>query len=189
MPIENLASVLKHGLVSHERAEKLPHKSVAMEEVQDTRSGIRIPGGLRLHQYANTYFNARNVMMYVRSGVHRSLSVLSINLKALDVPDVVVSDSNSASENYAKFGTVDEMLPQLDYETIFAERWDHSDYYERRAHRAKMCAEVLIPNVLPPEYIRGAYVSCDKTKAEVEALALGLKVKVKPYLFFQGPAS
>ena len=41
MPLENVQSVLKHGILSNERAAKLPHRSVAMQEVQERRDLIR----------------------------------------------------------------------------------------------------------------------------------------------------
>ena len=58
-PIENLPSILKYGILSHRRVEKLDHKSVAMADVQARRAAVRIPGGRPLHEYANLYFNAR----------------------------------------------------------------------------------------------------------------------------------
>ena len=66
MPIANLASVMNHGILSHERAAKRPHRSVALQPVQDKRDKKQVPGGLKLHQYANLYFHARNPMMYKR---------------------------------------------------------------------------------------------------------------------------
>lgn len=46
MPITNLASVLQHGILSYERAAKLPHRSVAMQPVQDRRDQKHVPGAL-----------------------------------------------------------------------------------------------------------------------------------------------
>ena len=61
MPMTNIASVLAHGILSHERATKLAHASVAMEAIQERRDVKHVPGGLKLHQYANLYFHARNL--------------------------------------------------------------------------------------------------------------------------------
>ena len=47
--IENIPSILTHGILFHERAEPLEHRSVAMAEIQEKRDGVRIPRGLRLH--------------------------------------------------------------------------------------------------------------------------------------------
>jgi hypothetical protein len=76
MPIANIASVLQHGIVSNEHAEKVQHVSVALQPVQDRRHGKQVPGGLRIHQYANLYFHARNPMMYKRKEQVDELCVL-----------------------------------------------------------------------------------------------------------------
>src|SRR2546421_566903 len=124
--MENLCSIAERGILSNERASKLPHGSVAMDAVQERREKVRVPGALRLHQYANLYFNARNVMMYVRSGEHLRLGVVSVAVSAMDIEGVVIADRNAAT--YAvDFGTRDEIMPSLDHSTIFAERWDHGD--------------------------------------------------------------
>jgi hypothetical protein len=41
--IENLGSILEWGILSHDRAARINHKSVALEDVQD-RTGIAQPG-------------------------------------------------------------------------------------------------------------------------------------------------
>jgi hypothetical protein len=62
-PLVNIPSILHNGILSHAQASKLPHYSVALQEVQDKRDQKQIPGGLALHEYANVYFHARNPMM------------------------------------------------------------------------------------------------------------------------------
>jgi hypothetical protein len=184
--MENLASIAKLGVLSNERTARLTHASVALQEVQDRRAAVRIPGGFRLHQYANLYFNARNAMMYLRQGQHMNLGVLSVRVSAIDIPGVVVADRNAAA-NEVQFGAPDEVLPTLDHGTIFAEWWDHADYWEKRRCKQAMCAEVLVPEVLPPAYVRGVWVSCNEAKEQCDSLGTGLKSKVNAYLFFRGP--
>ena len=79
MPIENIPSVLEHGILSNERALTLKHQSVAMQEVQDRRDKKKVPGGLKLHQYANLYFHARNPMLYKRKDEAIRICVLRIS--------------------------------------------------------------------------------------------------------------
>ena len=54
-PIANVASILEHGIASHNRAEKLQHDSIAMPEIQDKRKSVVVPNGLGLHDYVNLY--------------------------------------------------------------------------------------------------------------------------------------
>jgi len=88
MPIANIASVLRRGVLSNERSEKLKHESVALQAVQDKRHSKQVPGGLRVHQYANLYFDARNPMMSKRRDQADELRVLRISLKVLKVAGV-----------------------------------------------------------------------------------------------------
>lgn len=83
MPIENLMSVMKEGILSHELAAKLKHHSVALQPVQDKRDKKQVPGGLRLHQYANLYFHARNPMMFKRKDTASELCVLQVSTMVL----------------------------------------------------------------------------------------------------------
>jgi hypothetical protein len=185
-PLANLPSMLEIGVLSHRLADRIPHASVAMEQVQDLRAGVTVPKGRRLHDYANFYLNARNAMMYVRSDEHAELAILRIDSAALDISDVVVSDMNAAVRDYAAFGTPEEMLPKLSRERIFARYWNHEDFWEKVAHKRAMCAEVLVPRSLPPEYIVGAYVSCDQSKSTLAAAAPSLVADTYPYMFFRG---
>jgi hypothetical protein len=54
-PLSNVASILQHGLLSHIRVAKLKHTSVAMQEIQDRRSNVRVPGGRKLHEYVHMW--------------------------------------------------------------------------------------------------------------------------------------
>src|SRR2546425_4346574 len=65
-PMENVPSILAQGILSHRRAGKLRHQSIAMPEVQARRAGRIVPGGRPLHDYVNLYICARNPMLYVR---------------------------------------------------------------------------------------------------------------------------
>src|SRR6266699_836987 len=97
MPLENVPSVLRHGILSHERMSQLPHRSVAMQEVQDRRDVKHVPGGLKLHQYANLYFHARNPMLYKRKSEAADLCVLRVSIEVRKVSGVVFADCNASS--------------------------------------------------------------------------------------------
>jgi len=97
MPMANIASVMKHGILSFDRATKLEHHSVAMQSVQDLRDKKQVPGGLQLHQYANLYFHARNPMLFKRLNEVDSLCVLRISKEVL-AAGAVITDQNAASD-------------------------------------------------------------------------------------------
>lgn len=184
MPIANVPSVMEHGLLSYERAAKLKHHSVALQQVQDRRDHKQVPGGLKLHQYANLYFHARNPMLFKRKDQAADLCVLRVSIDVLKLDGVVMSDSNAAS-NYVRFlHPVQWKL--LDFDDIYAMDWRHQNdpiaYYR---HSARKCAEVLVPHRLPPILIRGAYAANQAASAKLAALGFALPVAVDSVLFFQ----
>lgn len=184
-PISNLPSILRLGILSHVRAEKHSHTSVAAEEIQERRVDKQIPGGRMLHEYANLYFNARNPMMRRRAARHKELTVLRVSARLLDLPDTVIADMN-ASSDYVRFGASPGALKNIDKDRVFARDWRHpGDERAYWRHKSVMCAEVLVPDYVDASYIDGAYVSCDEAKENVVAHAPALPVLVNADLFFQ----
>jgi hypothetical protein len=183
MPIRNIPSVLEHGILSHERMTRLPHASVAMQEVQDRRDHVRIPGGLMLHQYANLYFHARNPMMFKRQNEAAELTVLRISTEARHIPGAVIADQNAATD-WVRFLSI-EQAGLLDLEAIYARDWRHpNDPIAFRRHKAKKCAEFLIPHCLPASYLTGAYVLNDAARIELVGLGFALPIEIDADLFF-----
>ena len=69
-PIANVASICRHGILSHRRAGTVSHQSIAMEEIQERRRPVVVPGGRPLHEFVNLYICVRNPMMYKRRTQH-----------------------------------------------------------------------------------------------------------------------
>jgi hypothetical protein len=184
MPIANIPSVFTHGVLSYERAARLRHASVAMQPVQDRRDRKRVPQGLRLHQYANLYFHARNPMLYKRLGEAGSLCVLRVALDALRVSGAVITDSNAASD-YARF-LHPSQWSLINFDDVLAGNWTHPDDPRRYLqHKSRKCAEVLVPHHVPPEMLIGAYVIDAAARARLAAYAPLLPITIDPVLFFR----
>jgi hypothetical protein len=184
MPMANVASVLAHGLLSYERAAKLPHHSVALQPVQDRRDHKHVPGGLKLHQYANLYFHARNPMLRKRLAEVNDLCVLRVTTEVLSLPGAVITDQNAASDYVRFYGPAQWQL--LDWDDIFAMDWRHPDdqiAYWR--HKSRKCAEVLVPHRVEATFIVGAYVVDTEAQARLAASGFTLPIVVNPVLFFR----
>jgi hypothetical protein len=182
-PIENVPSILQHGILSHERAARLKHRSVAMQEVQDRRSKVVVPGANRkLHSYANLYICARNPMLYLRQ--RERICVLSIRTGVLDLPGVIITDGNAAS-SYVRFAPAPDGLTIVSRELTFAEYWTGVNQIEQWRMKVAKCADVLVPDRVSPEYIQHAYVASDEMKNQMDALNTGLDVRVDGHLFFR----
>jgi len=182
-PIENVPSILKHGILSHQKAASLAHRSVAMQEIQDRRAKIVIPGaGRRLHEYANLYICARNPMLYKRR--HEHICVLSIDSAVLDLKGVIVTDQNAAGD-YVSFRPAPEGLRYVCKDLAFAEDWRDPDEIQYWRKKSAKCAEVLVPDRVGPEYIQHAYVASVEMKTQMDALNTGLDVRVDGHMFFR----
>ncbi len=182
-PLVNIASILRNGILSHAQALKLPHHSVALQEVQDKRDMIQIPGGLSLHEYANVYFHARNPMMSRRRNEAHSLCVLRVSTEILKVPGAVITDQNAASK-YVKF-SVPDRLEFMDLDYLFAANWKHpNDQIEEWRHSSAKCAEALIPHRIPSDYLLGAYVVNAAVHSKLTKLGFELPILINSDLFF-----
>lgn len=155
-----------------------------MQVVQDIRAKKMVPGGRPLHEYANLYICARNPMLFKRLNHHRELCVLRVSPTVLDLPDVVITDGNAASK-YARFGSSPGGLRNVDRDLTFAEYWtDQTDQIQELRNKTAKCAEVLVPDRVPPDYLTGAYVCCQPAQARFDALGTRLTAEVNHHLFF-----
>ena len=183
MPLANIPSVLAHGILSHEGAARLAHDSVALQAVQDLRDVKQVPGGLRLHQYANLYFHARNPMLSKRRNEAGNLCVLRVSTNVLALSGVVLADSN-ASSKYARF-LAPWQWRYLVFDDIFAMNWKHQDdQIAEWRHSARKCAEVLVPHRVDVEFLIGSYVVDEAAADRLNSLGFPLPIAIDPVLFF-----
>jgi len=183
-PIANVPSILRLGILSHNRAKRVPHESVAMNEIQDRRARVTVPGGRKLHDYANLYICARNPMMYKRHAQHQSLCVLRITPNVINIAGAVITDGN-ASGDYVRFSAAPKGLAIVDRDWTFADDWRDPDQIQYFRKKAAKCAEVLVPDKVKPNYIAGVYVSCQNAMNQFQMLSTGLSVEINSHLFFR----
>jgi hypothetical protein len=182
MPIINILSVLEKGVLSNEQAAKLKHASIAMQSVQDKRDNVQVPKGLKLHQYANLYFHARNPMLYSRKAEANNFCVLRISTDALSIDGVVITDQN-ASSDYVRFYSP-QQINQINFDMVFAEDWRDKDQISYWRKKAAKCAEVLVPKYVPPDLIFGAYVCNEQVKNAISGYRFSDNIVVSPHMFF-----
>lgn len=184
-PIANVPSILARGILCKKEANRHNPQSVAMAEIQELRANKAVPGGLEIHSYANLYICARNPMMYKRSAMHAELCVLRVHPNVLDLESVVIADSNAASK-YTAFWPSPAGLAKVNGTWVFAEDWRDPDQITQWRKAAAKCAEVLVPRIVPPELIQGAYVSSEESRATLVATGFNKPIKTDPHMFFRG---
>lgn len=183
-PIANVPSILRYGILSNRRASRVRHSSVAMKEIQERRARKRVPGGLPLHEYANLYISARNPMLHKLLHMHAELCILRVDTNVLDTPGTVVTDGNAASK-HTRFAPAPQGLRVVDRERTFAEWWTDLDQYEYYRKKNAKCAEILIPDVVPRNFLMGSYVSCQEALERYVALSVDLTAEINGYMFFR----
>lgn len=186
--LDNIVSIMQYGLLSHEQARKIEHKSLALESVQEKRHCKKIPNGLNLHQYASLYISPRNPMMYYL--MHHpdktdpeKMCILLIAPEVLSLQGVVMTDGNAAS-NITRFYSPEEGLETLNFIGIHATWWTDEDPIVQEERSRTKCAEVLIPHAIPYDMIKGAVVPSEKTRIALDDLGFDKEITVHPYSFF-----
>jgi hypothetical protein len=181
-PIANVPSILKLGILSHDEASRLKAVSIADPAIQQRRQNKQLPGAGALHSYANLYFHARNPMMCKIQARRGKLTVLAIDPAVLKLPGVIVSDGN-ASSNYSAFFESPKGLRYLLKDLVFARDWRSSNQIIHWQQKSARCAEVLVPRLVKPDFIRRAYVCSVAAQSELKRLAPTLASTVDPDLF------
>ncbi len=153
-----------------------------MQAIQDKRAAKSIFGGRKLHHYANLYFHARNPMLFKRR--FEDVCVLRISVAVLKLQSAVITDQNAASK-YCRPSTPSEWR-NLDFDDIFAADWKHPDDQIREwQHTSRKCAEVLIPDLVQPSMLIGAYVPDIAARVRLDAQGFGLPISIHPNFFFR----
>jgi len=170
---------------SYELSKQLPHKSVAMQEIQDRRKDKQIPGTKnQLHDYANLYFDAHNATLSRLRSRNDEICILQVSPEILDLRGVIISDRNAASD-WARFYTVKEGLAAINKDLVYAVSWKHPDnQYEEMKHKSIKGAEALVPDKVEPKYILGAYVATPAALASFKELKIKLTIEMKSGIFF-----
>jgi hypothetical protein len=183
--VDNLDSILEKGILSHNRAAKIPHTSVALPDVQDRRKHKSVPNGAKLHSYANIYLDARNPMLsYLLNEGHQELIIVRVSDAVLDIEGSVVTDGNAASDG-TRFYPSPDGLSKLDRKLVFARYWTDEvrmKYIEKKRAR---CAELLVPNMIAPEHIFGCYVDTRGKKTKCQECSDSLEVTIHREIYFR----
>lgn len=185
--IENVASMLQRGILSHAAVEK---EAVAFTPIYDSaivssRGEKRTPAGRSLWDYANLYFQPRNPMLYrvVLEKDKKNLAVIGVRPDVLHLPGVFVTDGNAANSP-TQFFPMPDGLKQLSVQwKVIESEWWRSDDGSKR----KIMAECLVPDRVAPENIQSVYVA-DHDVAERLRQRAGIRhvsLIPEPYMFFQ----
>jgi hypothetical protein len=183
--IANIPSIIQHGILSHYLVRGIEHESIALEDIQERRENKSVPNGLKLHGYANLYFNPRNAMMYLRRSLAADLCVLVVSDAVLEIEGTVVSDMNAAKD-FVRFWEAQAGLGQLNFDDIYTRNWNVDDEHEKARLKGCVCAEVLVPDKVDFAHVKEAYAVDEEAKNKLEKVGFPLPIAIKPDIFFRG---
>lgn len=185
--IDNIPSMLKKGILSHEKVvtESISFTPIYDNEIVINRSSILVSNGKDLWSFANLYFQPRNPMLYrviIEKGPN-NIAVLSTQSSILNRPDIFITTGNAASY-------LTEIRPVSQLENTIREIQDDLKkvwWKEVDGSKRKIMAECLVPDELPPEYIKSIYVANHDIAEHVRKIVQNPRISVipEPKMFFQ----
>jgi hypothetical protein len=146
---DNIASILKNGILNHYEAYQLNLNCVDISdpEVQRWREKIDPHYNRKIHDYAPLYINPRNPMLYVRRHLQNEICLVEVFLSALLENEYLISDGNAAS-HFTNFYNSLTQLDLLPWDVLNAKYW--ADIQDGKR---KKCAEVLVYPKITPQHI------------------------------------
>ncbi len=193
-PISNLDSILTLGILSHNEAKTVLHTSGANAEINSMRADKRLSSGKSIHDYVNLFFNSRNPMLfrcfwdYDHGSNSNALCILKVAHTVLWRSKVLVTDGNAAHHR-----TTDAPLTagsvMLDRRMVYATSWNSPSQTQKDENTRCMMAEALIPNRVPPVFIKTVYFR-NETELQLAGIRAGsVSFEVNPRSFFDQRAT
>jgi O-acetyl-ADP-ribose deacetylase (regulator of RNase III) len=185
--INNVPSILKRGILSHELIEK---ENVQFTPIYDAgivsrRHDIKTPDGRTLWSFANLYFQPRNPMLFrvLLYTDKTEVVVLGVQMSILNKPDIFISTGNAAH-------SLSDILPAREgIKAIPQIRKDIDKEYwtQEVGSKRKIMAECLVPGIIPPELITEIYVANQDTVDKLKAMLRQFNPPIipEPKMFFQ----
>ena len=175
---KNLPRILDYGIQSYNESLKQGYRQVDISDpkVQERRNVIDPVFNRSLHDYAPTYINPRNPMLYVRRNVCECLAILEISTEVLTHFEFLICDGNAASKATAFYSTIND-CHRLPWAVLNGRYWT-----EFPDGRRKMCSECLIYPWIPRRFIARLHFRSEKYRKSYQRF--DLSVSCSPQLFF-----
>lgn len=166
--IDNLTGIVGNGLFSHNIAhEQMGPVDISMSEVNRHRVKSEPVYRKSLHEYVPLYFNPRNPMLYKLKNISSNIAIIAFDRDLILHSEVVFTEGNAATKTTRFYSDI-RQLKKMDWDFMWAEYC--GDYI---GGKRRQCAEVLVPEKIPAEYIKKisveGYESLQKVNASVKS--------------------
>lgn len=181
--IDNLASIIQHGLLSHNEAhiQRLVKVDISHPDVQGKRAIKRDPIYIRpLHDYVPLYFLPKNPMLYSRREIQEDIVILGLDPRLLLEPSIVFTDGNAAAGGTSFYTDILD-LEHLPWDSIRSRSWTDIEDGKRIK-----CAEVLVHRRIGPSCIQVIFCYSHKHRETIITAKQGTLIigKVNRDLYF-----
>jgi len=179
--VDNLESIFKYGLLSHNN----PYKQVDIsnQEVNSRRNKIEPIYGQNIHDYVPLYFNPRNAMLYRNQNFFGDdIIILAFKKDILLLENSIFTNGNAASDATLYSNDINK-LSKMEWDKISSRSWNGHEDQENI--KWSMMAEVLVYEKLDTK-LMAIYCSSNKTKQHIESKYpfVNIEVSVNKYIFF-----
>lgn len=175
--IDNVVSILEHGLLSH--ANGLTKMDISNNSVNSRRAKREPIYGKSIHSYVPFYFNPKNAMLYCRKNIQEDIVLFAFDRELIAEAGTLFTDGNAASDATRFFNNLRD-LSQLSWGCLHANSW----IYYPHGKRMRM-AEVLVPHKVSiarvQKIICCSFSTYQKLKAIVEK---GIEVELDYKFYF-----
>lgn len=187
--IDNLPSILKHGILSHRliQKEEINFTPIYSAEIVSRRSHRIVSSDKTLWDFANLYFQPRNPMLYkvIHDKSIDQIVVLGVVRRdVMDTKGAFITDGNAAS-------SPTRIVPTSQTRNLWKEIVKNTEigwWKEEDGSKRKIMAECLVPERIPPEYIQTIYTANLDVSEKVKMLIQNLgfdNIVPEANIFFQ----
>lgn len=179
--IQNLESIITHGLLSTNKKNELgiKHVNIANMSIQNRRATMDVPCGQKgkVHDYAPFYFSSLNPMLLgvlnKKNQDQPFLIFLCLKISKLETLSAVFTDASANTVEPPHFFDNAADLDKLSWELIDSKKWSYAEENERH----KKMAEALIYEKVDFSQVDCIVVYNEGVKKHVEEILKKADVK------------
>ena len=149
--INNLESILEHGLLAHGNGYQ--KEDISNQAVNSRREQLEPINKKPIHSYVPFYYNTRNAMLYHNREIQEEIVVLGFHPNILLHKDAIYTDGNAARSDTDFYNDITEYFGDFDKDKVFSVWWTGDEHI-----KSTMMSELLIPNKVDLSHLE--YIFC-----------------------------
>ena len=182
--IENLKSIVEHGLHSHNSAPD--YHDISNPAVNNRRERTDPIHNQPLHEYVPMYFNPRNAMLFQKQAEYKSdIVILEVDRRACLSNYTLFTERNAASDG-CRFVYCPSEVKTFLWPRIYSRDWS-ADGVVNVETKQLMMSECLVYRHIGAEYLSAIHTANNLMATKIRSVLADIqhpKIHVSPELFF-----